>query len=83
MKPTSTEVGFYFKEEKMSQICNFFPRNFVTFQDLKKYNFTIAGMSAWGKEAVTTSAVMPEVDKETGYSDNPKHNCRSFLWGYL
>jgi len=46
----------------MSQICNFFPRNFVTFQDLKKYNFAIAGVSEWGQEAVTTSIVMPEVD---------------------
>jgi hypothetical protein len=63
----------------MSQICNFFPRNFVTFQDLKKYTFTIAGVSAWGKETVINSAVMPEVDKETGYSDNLKYNCRSFL----
>jgi len=67
----------------MSQICNFFSRNFVTFQDLKTYNFTIAGMSSWGKEAMTTSAVMPEVDRETGYSDNLKHTCRSFHCGYL
>jgi len=54
----------------MSQICNFFTRNFITFQDLKTYNFTIAGISAWGKEAVTTLAVIPEVDRATGYSDN-------------
>jgi hypothetical protein len=73
VKPTSTEVGFYFKKRKMSQICNFFPRNFVTFQDLKMYTFTIAGVSACGKEALTTSAVIPEVDWVIGYSDNPKH----------
>ena len=54
----------------MSQICNFFSRNFVTFQDLKTYNFTIEGMSAWGKEAVTTLAVMPEVDRANGCPDN-------------
>jgi hypothetical protein len=58
----------------MSQICNFFPRNFVTFQDLKTYNSAIAGMSAWGKEAMTTLAVISEVDWMIGYSDNPEHN---------
>ena len=67
----------------MSQICNFFPRNFVTFQDLKKYTFTIAGVNVWGKEAVITLALIPKVDRVIGYSDNPKHNCRSFLCGYL
>ena len=67
----------------MSQICNFFPRNFITFQDLKTYNFTIAGMSGCGKEAVTTSTIMSKVDWVIGYSDNFKHNCESFLCGYL
>ncbi len=67
----------------MSQICNFFSRNFVTFQDLKKYTFTTAGVNVWGKEAVTTLAVMTVVDWMIGYSDNPEHNCRSFLCGYL
>jgi len=46
----------------MSQICNFFSLIYITFQDLETYNFTIAGMSECGKEAVTTSIVMPEVD---------------------
>jgi hypothetical protein len=32
---------------------------------------------------VTTSAVMPEVHWVIGYSDNHKHSCQSFLWGYL
>ena len=55
----------------------------MTFQDLATYNFTIAGMSECGKEAVTASAVVHEVDWVIGYSDNPKHSCQSFLWGYL
>jgi hypothetical protein len=59
----------------MSQICNFFPRNFVTFQDLKTYTFTIAGMSACGKETVTTPAIVPEVDWVTDYYDKPKRSC--------
>ena len=67
----------------MSQICNFFPRNFITFQDLKMYTFMITDVSACGKEAVTTSAVMPEVDRATGYSDNLKHTCRGFHCEYL
>jgi hypothetical protein len=58
---------------EMSQICNFFSRNFITFQDLKTYTFTIAGMSECGREAVINSAIMPEVDWVIGYSDNPKH----------
>ena len=64
MKPTSTEVGFCFEEEKekMSQICNFFSLIYMTFQDLDTYNVMIAGVSECGKEAVTTSAVMTEVD---------------------
>jgi len=81
VKPTSTEVGFCFEEEKekMSQICNFFSLIYITFQDLETYNFTIAGMSECGKEAVTTSAVMPEVDRVISCSDNLKHICQSFL----
>jgi len=67
----------------MSQICNFFSQIYITFQDLETYNFTIAGMSECGKEAVTTSAIMPEGDWVIGYSDNPKHSCQGFLWGYL
>ena len=67
----------------MLQICNFFHRNFVTFQDLETYNFTVSGMSECGKEAVTTLAVVPEVDRVIGYSDNLKHTCQSFLCGYL
>ena len=67
----------------MSQICNFFPRNFITFQDVMTYYFAIAAVSECGKEAVTTSAVMPEVDRVIGYSNNPKDNCQSFQCGYL
>jgi hypothetical protein len=66
----------------MSQICNFSPRNFVTFQDLKKYNSGTGGMSECGRGTVTTSAVIPEVDRVISYSDNPKHNCQSFLCGH-
>jgi len=67
----------------MSQICNFFSQIYMTFPDLKTYNFATAGMSECGKEAVTTSAVMPEVDRATGSSDNLKHTCRSFHCEYL
>jgi len=67
----------------MSQICNFFPLNFISFQDVKTYTFTVAGVGVCRKKAVINSAVMPEVDKETGYSDNPEHNCQSFLCRYL
>jgi hypothetical protein len=63
----------------MSQICNIFFRNFITFQDLKTYNSEIGGMSACGREAMTNSSIMPEVDMAIGYSENPKHNCQSFL----
>jgi len=67
----------------MSQICNFFSLIYITFQDLETYNFTIAGMSECGKEAVTTSAAIPEVDRVIGYFDKPKHSCQRFLCGYL
>ena len=70
-------------EKEMLQICNFFSQIYMTFQDLKTYNFAIAGMNECGKEAVTTSAVMPEVDRVTGHSDNPKHSCWSFHCEYL
>jgi hypothetical protein len=63
----------------MSQICNFFSRNFITFQDLKTYNSEIGGTSECGRGTVTTSAMITEVDRKTGYSDNPKHSCQSFL----
>jgi len=76
---------FIFEEEKgkMSQICNFFSLFFMTFQDLDTYNFTIAGVDECGKEAVTTSAVVHEVDWATGYYDNLKNSGQSFLCGYL
>ena len=85
MKPTSAEVGFYFEEEKekMSQICNFISGNFITFQDLETYNFPIAWIRECGKEAVKNSADMTEVDRATGFFDNLKHACQSFLCGYL
>jgi len=67
----------------MSQICNFFTRNFITFQDLKTYNSAIVGMSVCGKKAVINSVVIPEGDSATVYFDNPKHNCQGFLCGYL
>jgi hypothetical protein len=67
------------REEEMLQICNFFSRNFITFQALRTYTFTFAGMSTCGTEAMTTLSVMPEVDLMIGYSDNPKHICISFL----
>jgi hypothetical protein len=79
VKPTSREVSFIFKEEKMSQICNFSPRNFVTFQDLKKYNSETGGISECGRETVATSAVIPEVDRVISCSDKPQYNCQSFL----
>jgi len=71
------------REEKMAQICNSFSRIYITFPDLKTYNFATAGMSECGKEAVTTSAVMPDVDRAIGCSDNPKHSCLSFHCEYL
>lgn len=70
-------------EEGMSQICNCSSRNSVTFRDVKACYFEVATVSECGKEAVTTSAVRPDVDRATGYSDNPKHSCQSFLCGYL
>jgi len=66
----------------MSQICNFFTRNFITFQDLKTYNSETGGMSECGRGTVTISVVIPEVDRVINSSDNPKYNCQSFLCGY-
>ena len=82
-----SKAGFALKvkggENEMSQICDSFSQIYMTFPDLKRHNFTIEGMSEYGKEVVTISTVMPEVDKVTGYSDNPKHSCLSFLCEYL
>jgi hypothetical protein len=65
----------------MSQICNFFSRNFVTFQGLKMYNSVVRGMSECGRGTVTNSVVIPEVDIANTYFNNTKHDFRSLLCG--
>ena len=40
-------------------------------------------MSEYEREAMTTLAVTPDVDKVTGSSDNLKFGCLSFLYEYL
>jgi len=63
----------------MSQICNFFQLNFVIFQDLRTYNSETSGMSECGRGIVITSAIIPEVDRTSGYYDKTNHNYRSLL----
>ena len=67
----------------MSQIRNFFRQIYITFQDMKTYNFTTTRVSVHGKEAVTIPAIIPEVDMLTSYYDNPKYNCLRFHPDYL
>ena len=49
---------------------------------MKKYTYTIAGMSARGTENVSIPAIMNEVDIAFSCYYNPKHICKSFLCGY-
>jgi hypothetical protein len=58
----------------MSQICNFFLEVVMTFTEPQKYYSTVEDTSGHAKGVVTSSAVMPEVDRATGYPDNLKHS---------
>jgi len=58
----------------MVRMGNHFSRIHMTFPDLKSRDFAAEGMSEWGKQAATTSAIIPEVDRAIGWSDNPEHS---------